>query len=145
MKLEGSVKIAKKWLVAGLCMSTALLISACQRPASDGKPKPDEAPPLAQPGDTSKAEAFLTTSLAIVPNRTVTRTFGFECRLFTYSGHGDYVERFQGALAGLEESAKKKGANAFINMRVAAVGYEAQGSKWSSSVVNICGDLVVLK
>lgn len=145
MKLEGSVNTAKKWLVAGLCMSAALFVSACQKSASDGNPKPDGAPLQAQPGDTSKAEAFLTTSLAIVPNRTVTRTFGFECRLFTYSGHGDYVERFQVALAEIEESAKKKGANAFINMRVAAVGYEAQGSKWASSVVNICGDPVVLK
>lgn len=76
---------------------------------------------------------------------TVVETKGLECRFFEYSGTGDYIDRFKAAIGGIKEEGAKLGSNAFVNLHITSESFELQGSKWHSSIVHMCGDLVVIK
>ena len=72
--------------------------------------------------------------------RTV-RNYGYTCAWFVYSGHSDaYFDGLSNALNRLRADLKPEEANVLINLRLFPSTYEAQGSKWNSSLVNICAD-----
>jgi hypothetical protein len=120
---------------------TSLLMAGCGGANKAAAPAPASAPVSAK----QKIEGVLLTSLSAVPGWTIAETKGVTCYGFGFDGNGKYWDKFAEAQDSAREDAKKAGANAWINIKVSASSFEAQGSKWHMSVVHLCGDLVVLK
>jgi hypothetical protein len=88
---------------------------------------------------------FLVSTLDSAPGWSVVETKGFYCHVFQYSGTGDYVDKFNAAIAAIKEEGKKGGSNAFVNLQISSESHEIQGSRWHASIIHLCGDLVTLK
>lgn len=108
----------------------ALVLAGCQ--LTNEPPVPKQA-----------YEGFYMSSLSVPPvGWKIMEIQGFSCQIFSYSGEGDYMRSFNGALERLREDAQSQNFNGFINVRVTSDSYEVQGSKWHSSAIHICGDAV---
>ncbi|MHB8281953.1 MAG: hypothetical protein ACYDDE_03995 [bacterium] len=90
-----------------------------------------------------KSKTFIISTLSFIPGRNISKTDGFYCGFFIYGGTPkNYTARFEGAIAGITVKGKKMGADAFINMKISQSTADLQGSKWNSSIINVCGDFV---
>lgn len=123
------------WRPMGLISLAAPLLTACL---------PSSPQPTVATAQKQKIEGVFITTLAAPAGWQVKESRGLNCRFFQYAGTGDYVDRFNSALQGLVEEGKKLGAQAFVNARISSESHEMQGSKWHTSMVQICGDFVVL-
>lgn len=90
-----------------------------------------------------KSNTFIVSTLSFIPGKNILKTDGFYCRFFIYGGTPkNYTPRFEDAITGITEKGKKMGADAFINMKISQSTADLQGSKWNSSIINVCGDFV---
>jgi|GEM_PF-2782690 len=90
-----------------------------------------------------KNQTFIISTLSYIPGKNISKTDGFYCRFFMYGGTPkNYTPRFEAAIAGITKKGKKMEADAFINMKISQSTADLEGSKWNSSIINICGDFV---
>ena len=112
---------------ASLVAAAVLATAAC-----------DPGVPAIKPGE------FLISTLAAPPGRSVERSFGFYCRWFTHAAGADYAKGLTGANVALKTEGEKLGANAFLNLSVAAVpAGDAKGG--GGTLVTLCGDFVQIR
>lgn len=117
-----------KWIARASAIAAAVLMTAaCERGITPG----------AKPGE------FLITTLSAPPGRSVTKTFGFYCRWFSYTG-GDYGTAFTAANVALKTEGEKTGANAFINFAVTVVP-PTDAKSTAGPLVMLCGDFAAVK
>lgn len=82
-------------------------------------------------------------SLSEVPGRKITKALGLV--EYTVKGiAGDAPNASEGIFKALLSVAKKLGANAVVNVRLAIGPYQQQGSGWQVTYVIAYGDAVVL-
>jgi len=117
-----------------IVLATFVALTGCQPQATTAPGIPKQ-----------KLDGFFITTMGSAPGWQVVESQGFYCRIFDYSGTGDYMDRFNGAIEAIREVGQEAGANALVNLRISSESHEVQGSKWHSSIVHICGDMVVLE
>jgi hypothetical protein len=115
-------------LRASAIVGAVLVVAACDRGIAPG----------AKPGE------FLITTLSAPPGHSVTKTFGFYCRWFTYGAGADYGAAFTAANVALKTEAEKMGANAFINWSATVVP-PTDAKSTAGSLVMLCGDFAGVK
>lgn len=57
---------------------------------------------------------------------------------------GDVPKLSEGIFQSLLQSAREKGANAVVNVRLVSGSYDAQGTKWQETYIIAYGDAVIL-
>ncbi len=83
-------------------------------------------------------------TLSAVPGKNIVKSFGLiEHTMKNIDGNAP--KKIEAVFNNLLAAAKKKGANAVVNLQLVTGSYERQGSKWIATYIIAYGDAVVVE